>query len=150
GSRHGPAVPAFGQNRDRSIGGRSRPDMARTPAATAREQTTMATTYHDNVSPRVQYVEAAPTIRTIDLSDLHQALRRAWKDFKGLPSPAIILCVIYPVLGLLLARAPFGYAVIPLLFPLAAGFALLGPFAALGLYELSARRERGQDVTASN
>ena len=110
----------------------------------------MATTYHDNVSPQVQYVEAAPTIRTIGLSDLHQALRQGWEDFKAVPSHAIILCVIYPVLGLLLARATFGYAVIPLLFPLAAGFALLGPFAALGLYELSARRERGQEPSASD
>src|ERR1700744_3194208 len=143
-------VPASGQDRDRSIGGRSRPDMARTPADTAREPTTMATTYHDNVSPTVQYVEAAPTIRTITLSDLHQALRQGWEDFKAVPSHAIILCVIYPVLGLLLARATFGYAVIPLLFPLAAGFALLGPFAALGLYELSARRERGQQPSASD
>src|SRR5215468_2015114 len=110
----------------------------------------MATTYHDNFSPRVQYVEAAPTIRTITLSDLHAALKQGWEDFKAVPSHAIILCVIYPVLGLLLARATFGYAVIPLLFPLVAGFALLGPFAALGLYELSARRERGQQPTASD
>ncbi len=83
-------------------------------------------------------------IRTIQLSDLHDALRRGWEDFKAVPSHAIILCVIYPVLGLVLARAVMGYSVLPLLFPLAAGFALIGPFAALGLYELSSRREQAR------
>jgi uncharacterized membrane protein len=109
----------------------------------------MATTIHDNVGTPVPTApEAAPEIRTIDLSDLHRALKLGWEDFKAVPSHAIILCVIYPVLGLLLARAAFGYAVIPLLFPLAAGFALLGPFAALGLYELSRRRENGEEPSA--
>ena len=98
-----------------------------------------------------QDVAAAPVIRTIGLSDLQRALRLGWEDFKAVPSHAIILCVIYPVLGLVLARAVHGYSVLPLLFPLAAGFALLGPFAALGLYELSRRRERGeQEPSASD
>lgn len=91
---------------------------------------------------------AAPVIRTIGISDLHRALQLGWEDFKAVPSHAIILCVIYPVLGLVLARTVLGYAVLPLLFPLAAGFALLGPFAALGLYELSRRRERGEPASA--
>ena len=95
-----------------------------------------------------QDTAAAPVIRTIGLSDLHRALRLGWEDFKAVPSHAIILCVIYPVLGLVLARTVLGYSVLPLLFPLAAGFALLGPFAALGLYELSRRRETGEQASA--
>jgi uncharacterized membrane protein len=112
----------------------------------------MATPYQGNVS-QIQPapdVVAGPTIQTLTFSDLHQALRQGLEDFKAVPSHAVILCVIYPVLGLILARATFGYAVIPLLFPLAAGFALLGPFAALGLYELSRRRERGEEASASD
>jgi len=111
----------------------------------------MATSYQGNVSPQVQPTQdavAGYSIRTISLSDLREALRLGWEDFMAIPSHAIILCVIYPVLGLVLARAVFGYAVIPLLFPLAAGFALVGPFAALGLYELSSRRERGEEASA--
>ncbi|MCP3470109.1 DUF2189 domain-containing protein [Bradyrhizobium sp. CCGUVB1N3] len=109
----------------------------------------MATLYHGNVPGMAQPADAAgPVIRTIQLSDLHDALKRGWEDFKEVPSHAVILCVIYPVLGLVLARVAMGYSVIPLLFPLAAGFALIGPFAALGLYELSSRRERGEDASA--
>ena len=111
----------------------------------------MATPYPGNVTPMAQPAQdgtAAPIIRTIGLSDLHEALRLGWEDFKAVPSHAIILCVIYPVLGLAVARAVLGYSVLPLLFPLAAGFALLGPFAALGLYELSRRRELGEQPSA--
>jgi uncharacterized membrane protein len=108
-------------------------------------------TYHGNVTSMAQSgpdTAAAPVIRTIGLSDLHRALQRGWEDFKAVPSHAIILCIIYPVLGLMLARAVHGYSVLPLLFPLAAGFALLGPFAALSLYEMSRRRERGEPASA--
>ena len=111
----------------------------------------MATSYQGNVTSLTQSgrdAAAAPVIRTIGFAELGRALRRGWEDFKAVPSHAIILCVIYPVLGLVLARAVLGYSVIPLLFPLAAGFALIGPFAALGLYEMSRRRERGEQATA--
>src|SRR6266849_9472350 len=120
-----------------------------TLAAASRETTTMA--IPGNVTPLAQPAQdsaAGPEIRTIRLSDLHDALRLGWEDFKAVPSHAIILCVIYPILGLVLARTVLGYSVLPLLFPLAAGFALLGPFAALGLYELSRRRERGEEAAA--
>jgi uncharacterized membrane protein len=110
----------------------------------------MATSYHGNVSTEAQPTQdsAGPIVNIIGLSDLHQALRLGWEDFMAMPSHAIFLCMIYPVIGLILARAVFGHAVLPLLFPLAAGFALLGPFAALGLYELSSRRERGEEASA--
>lgn len=111
----------------------------------------MATSYQGNVPTQVQPAQgsaAGPMINTIHLSDLHQALRLGWEDFKAVPSHAIFLCMIYPVLGLVLARAVLGHSVLPLLFPLAAGFALIGPFAALGLYELSRRREASLEASA--
>lgn len=89
-------------------------------------------------------------VRTITTDDLKDALRLGWEDFKAVPTHAILLALIYPVLGLVLARTVLGYSILPLLFPLAAGFALLGPFAVLGFYELSKRREQGETPTASH
>src|SRR5436190_14825616 len=92
-------------------------------------------------------IRARPVIRTIGLADLKDALARGLADFSAIPTHAVFLCLIYPIVGLILARAIMGYALLPLMFPLAAGFALVGPFAAIGFYELSRRREQGLDVS---
>jgi uncharacterized membrane protein len=107
----------------------------------------MATFHPLDFTPGAAGVDE-PVIRHIGFSDLLDALRLGWEDFKAVPSHAIVLCVIYPVIGILLWRMALGYAVLPLLVPLAAGFALIGPFAALGLYELSYRRELGMEASA--
>ena len=91
-----------------------------------------------------------PTVRRIGIEDLKDALRAGWDDFTVMPSHAIFLCIIYPIVGIVLAQLIFGFAVLPFLFPLAAGFALIGPVAALGLYEVSRRREAGLDTSASH
>ena len=92
-------------------------------------------------------LHTTPVVRKIGLADLKDALKRGWDDFAAMPTHALFLCLIYPVVGLVLGRLAFGYEVLPLLYPLAAGFALVGPFAALGLYELSRRREQGLDTS---
>src|SRR4051812_45450639 len=84
-----------------------------------------------------------PAIRKISVNDLREALAQGWDDFSAMPSHAIFLTLIYPLVGIFLIGLAFGYSVLPLLFPLAAGFALIGPVAAVGLYELSRCREQG-------
>ena len=91
---------------------------------------------------------AQPVIRRIGIADLQEALAKGIDDFYAMPTHAMFLCVIYPIVGLLLARLAFGYSILPLLYPLASGFALVGPVAALGLYELSRRREAGLPTSA--
>jgi uncharacterized membrane protein len=119
----------------------------RSPAITSKETGAMTTVF---ARPKLQVfgVSTAFVVRKISFSDLGDALRLGWEDFKAVPTHAVVLCVIYPVLGLVLFRLVIGYSVLPLLFPLAAGFTLIGPFAALGLYELSRRRERGEEAAA--
>ena len=84
-----------------------------------------------------------PEIRRIKAADLKDVLVRALGDFEAYRTDVIFLCLIYPVLAILLTWLTFGYEMLPLMFPLAAGFALVGPVAAVGLYEMSRRREQG-------
>jgi uncharacterized membrane protein len=95
---------------------------------------------------------ARPVVRRISTSDVYYALGRGVADFSAVPSHALFLCVIYPLLGILLIGITLGnsHSLLPLAFPLAAGFALVGPFAAIGLYELSRRREAGLDSSSSH
>lgn len=93
---------------------------------------------------------AVPVVRKIGLADLKDALSKGADDFLAMPTHAIFLCVIYPIIGLVAARLAFGYSVLPLIYPLATGFALVGPVAALGLYELSKRREQGLETSAAH
>jgi len=86
---------------------------------------------------------APPAVRKIGFADLKRALAKGIDDFAACRSDVIFLCLVYPVAGLVLWRVAFDYEMLPLLFPLASGFALLGPFAAVGLYEMSRRREQG-------
>jgi uncharacterized membrane protein len=87
-----------------------------------------------------------PEVRRLEIADLGDVLARGLDDFAAYRTDVIFLCVVYPVVGLVLARLAFGYGMLPLLFPLASGFALIGPFAAVGLYEMSRRREEGGNV----
>jgi uncharacterized membrane protein len=91
--------------------------------------------------------QAIPRVTRIGTADLWHALRLGAQDFGACRTDVIFLCVVYPLVGLLLARLAFGYDMLPLLFPLASGFAIVGPFAAIGLYELSRRREEEGDST---
>ena len=88
-----------------------------------------------------------PAIRRITVADLGDVLAKGLDDFAACRSDVIFLCVIYPLAGFVLAWSMFNYDVVPLLFPLASGFALIGPVAAVGLYEMSRRREQGATVS---
>jgi uncharacterized membrane protein len=83
----------------------------------------------------------APAVREITTTDLRDALKAGLQDFAAARTDVIFLCLIYPVVGLFLAAVAAQEAVLPLLFPIASGFALVGPFFAIGLYEMSRRRE---------
>jgi uncharacterized membrane protein len=86
-------------------------------------------------------------VRRIELADLRDVLARGLSDLGAYRADVVFLGIVYPVAGLVLAWLTLGYDMLPLLFPLASGFALIGPVAAVGLYEISRRREQGVDIT---
>ena len=92
------------------------------------------------------FMPARTSLRRIGAGDLREALRKGLADFGAMPTHVLFLVAIYPIAGALIAAGTFGNGLIPLLFPLASGFALLGPFAGIGLYEMSRRREQGLDA----
>lgn len=86
----------------------------------------------------------AATVRRIGTEDLRAALRAGWQDFGAMRSDVIAAVLLYPVIGAALFWAASHQNLFPLIFPLASGFAILGPAAAIGMYEMSRRREAGQ------
>jgi uncharacterized membrane protein len=90
-----------------------------------------------------------PQIRRITVDDLWASLREGWRDLGVARSDVVFLAVIYPIVGLVLFRLAFSMNLVPLILPLISGFALLGPLAAVGCYEVSRRLEAGETVSAS-
>jgi uncharacterized membrane protein len=88
-------------------------------------------------------------IRRIEVADLRAALREGLHDLGVVRSDVVFFALIYPVVGLVLARLAFSLNLLPMILPLVAGFALLGPLAAIGLYEVSRRLEAGEPVSWS-
>lgn len=85
-----------------------------------------------------------PVISTLTFGDIRGAIRAGLDDFGALRTDVAVMCLLYPIIGAILVYAAFNQNLLPLIFPLASGFALIGPAAAVGLYEMSKRREAGQ------
>ena len=92
---------------------------------------------------------AAPSVplavNKIGLNDLAGALNQGWDDFMARPSHLVFLGLIYPEVGFALAAWASGADILALIYSLMSGFALLGPVAVVGLYEISRRREGGEE-----
>jgi len=87
--------------------------------------------------------ESRPEARRIDTTDINWALSEGWADFKARRGDLLMLPFIYVLVGVVASILAFNASLFPVIFPLAAGFALVGPIAAAGFYELSRRREAG-------
>ncbi|MGQ0742166.1 MAG: DUF2189 domain-containing protein [Alphaproteobacteria bacterium] len=111
---------------------------------------TIASAYHSLQHIQQTIHSPAPAVRKIGIADVRDAVKKGIEDFGDYRTDVIFLCLFYPVMGVVLARFAFNMDMLPLLFPLASGFAIVGPFAAVGLYEMSRLREQGKRATWAN
>ncbi|HMN71582.1 MAG TPA: DUF2189 domain-containing protein [Rhodoblastus sp.] len=105
-------------------------------------------TFH--VYARGEHARGVTSVGAISVGDVRAAVVAGWRDFLTMRSDLALVGLIYPVLGLALALWSSGFNVLYLAYPMMAGFALVGPVAAIGLYEISRRREAGETARAGD
>ena len=88
-----------------------------------------------------------PVVQRISASDIAEALGLGLRDFQALPLYGLAFGALYAAGGILIVLCFTAFGMVYLVYPLAAGIALIGPFVAVGLYEVSRRRETGQPVS---
>jgi uncharacterized membrane protein len=87
-----------------------------------------------------------PVVLRITAADVIEALSAGLRDFQALPLYGLAVGAFYVAGGLFVVLSATAFGMSYLAYPLAAGFALLGPFAATFLYDVSRRRERGEPI----
>jgi len=88
-----------------------------------------------------------PVVRPITARDVAESLVRGLRDFQAAPWFGLCCGALYAFGGIAILLSVTALKVSYLAYPLAAGFALIGPFVAIGLYEVSRRREAGDKVS---
>lgn len=88
-----------------------------------------------------------PVVRRVTFADLEAALAKGWADYRAAPQFGIFFGAVYAIGGIVLVSAVMLLGIQWLAYPLVIGFALIGPFVATGLYEVSRLREAGKELT---
>src|SRR5215510_15464368 len=90
-----------------------------------------------------------PVVLPISAADIAEALVQGLRDFQAMPLYGLVFGALYAAGGILIVLSLTAFGMVYLAYPLAAGFALIGPFVATGLYEVSRRRETKQPISVA-
>jgi uncharacterized membrane protein len=90
---------------------------------------------------------ATPEIETITVSDVKTALGKGIRDFQAAPLFGLFFGAFYALGGWALLALAVTLKINYYVWPMATGFAMVAPFVAAGLYEVSRRLEAGEPLS---
>lgn len=88
-----------------------------------------------------------PVVRPVTGRDIADALAKGMRDFQAAPAFGLLFGGLYALGGIVIVLSLTALGMTYLAYPLATGFALIGPFVAAGFYEVSRRLEAGEPIT---
>ena len=89
---------------------------------------------------------ARPIVNTVSFDDVSAALKSGLSDFFRAPLLGLFFGGVYFVGGLFILACLTVFDHTWMIIPVAIGFPLVGPFIAVGLYEISRRLQRGEQL----
>jgi len=89
---------------------------------------------------------AMPKVNEIRIADLAEVLRKGLSDFARAPLFGLFFGGVYALGGIIIALSLTVWDISWMIYPVAIGFPLIGPFVAVGLYEVSRRLETGKPL----
>ena len=92
----------------------------------------------------------APRVRKVDIDRPWAWLAAGWRDLTQAPAVSLTYGVLFAAIGWAVTFGLWWADMIYLILPLTAGFLIMGPILAVGLYEVSRRHEQGREATFGN
>lgn len=99
-----------------------------------------------STAPAPAQAVGLPETRKVSMEDVKAALSAGWSDFKRAPAFGLFFGGVFTLIGVLIAYMLIIQGTSYWVLPVAAGFPLVGPFAAVGLYEVSRRLDAGEPL----
>ena len=90
-----------------------------------------------------------PDVNALSVADLRAALMAGLSDFARAPLYGLGIGAIFALIGATIVLALTVWDIPWMIYPFAIGFPLIGPFAAVGLFEVSRRLEKGEPISWS-
>ena len=100
----------------------------------------------NTTTPDAPAAASRPEIQSITVDDVYAALSQGWADFRAAPQFGLFFGGIYALAGIAIFLQLWVSEQPLWIVPLAFAFPLIGPFAAIGLYEVSRRMEKNQPL----